>query len=129
MMLPIWTVTMIPNGMMAEVGSPTEVIVQPLPLSIVRLYTATVLDPPGSYWQSFGSFSSVRDIFLALFKAVVFGFIIAVVGCQRGLEARGGPRGVADGVNATVVVSTVGIIGVNLVLTLVYTVFFPIQLG
>lgn len=84
---------------------------------------------PGSYWQSFGSFSSVRDIFLALFKAVVFGFIIAVVGCQRGLEARGGPRGVADGVNATVVVSTVGIIGVNLVLTLVYTVFFPIQLG
>lgn len=48
MMLPIWTVTMIPNGMMAEVGSPTEVIVQPLPLSIVRLYTATVLDPPGS---------------------------------------------------------------------------------
>mgnify|MGYP001763807687 FL=1 len=74
-------------------------------------------------------FSSVRDIFLTLFKAVVFGFIIAVVGCQRGLEARGGPRGVADGVNATVVVPTVGIIGVNLVLTLVYTVFFPIQLG
>ena len=62
-------------------------------------------------------------------KAVVFGFMIAVIGCQRGLEARGGPKGVADGVNATVVVSTVAIIVVNMVITLVYTVFFPMQLG
>ncbi|MBJ7291063.1 ABC transporter permease [Williamsia sp.] len=84
---------------------------------------------PGSYWLSFGAFSTVRDVGLALVKAVIFGFLIAVIGCQRGLEARGGPQGVADAVNATVVVSTVAIIGVNLVLTAVYQVFFPLQIG
>ncbi|WP_414976267.1 ABC transporter permease [Gordonia sp. (in: high G+C Gram-positive bacteria)] len=84
---------------------------------------------PGSYWQSFGSFASQRDILLAMVKDVIFGVIIAIVGCQRGLEAKGGPRGIADGVNATVVVSTVAIIGVNFVITLIYTVFFPMQVG
>ncbi|MFW0788732.1 MlaE family ABC transporter permease [Gordonia sp. CPCC 205333] len=98
---------------------------------IAAFYLAITLQGvgPGSYWQSFGAFASLRDIWLAMIKAVVFGFMIAVIGCQRGLEARGGPRGVADGVNATVVVSTVAIIGVNLVMTLVYSVFFPLQLG
>ena len=38
---------------------------------------------------------------------------------------KGGPKGVADGVNATVVVSTVAIIIVNMLITLIYTVFFP----
>jgi phospholipid/cholesterol/gamma-HCH transport system permease protein len=42
-------------------------------------------------------------------KRRFFGMMIAVIGCQRGLEAKGGPRGVADGVNATVVVSSVAI--------------------
>ena len=84
---------------------------------------------PGSYWLSFGAFSSVRDVGLALMKAVVFGFLIAVIGCQRGLEAQGGPRGVADAVNATVVISTVAIIVVNLAMTAVYQVFFPLQIG
>ena len=31
--------------------------------------------------------------------------------------------------NATVVVSTVGILAVNFLITLVYTVFFPMQIG
>ena len=55
--------------------------------------------------------------------------VALVAPCQRGLEAKGGPRGVADGVNATVVVSSVAIIIVNLVLTQIYTIFFPVQLG
>ena len=38
-------------------------------------------------------------------------------------------RGVADAVNATVVISTVAIIVVNLALTAVYQVFFPLQIG
>ncbi|MFW0791219.1 MlaE family ABC transporter permease [Gordonia sp. CPCC 205333] len=84
---------------------------------------------PGSYWQSFGAFASIRDLLMAMVKAIIFGFMIAVIGCQRGLEARGGPRGVADGVNATVVISTVAIIVVNMVLTLIYTIYFPLQLG
>ncbi len=84
---------------------------------------------PGSYWQSFGAFASLRDVYLALAKAMVFGLVVSVIGCQRGLEAKGGPKGVADAVNATVVTATVSVILVNLVLTLVYSIFFPLELG
>lgn len=84
---------------------------------------------PGSYLQSFSAFSSQRDVLLALGKAVVFGFIIAIVGSQRGLEAKGGPQGVANGVTATVVISTVAIIGVNFFITALYETFFPMQVG
>ncbi|MGV9672626.1 MULTISPECIES: ABC transporter permease [unclassified Gordonia (in: high G+C Gram-positive bacteria)] len=98
---------------------------------IAAFYLAVIIQGagPGSYWQSFGSFASQRDLLLGMIKASIFGVIISVIGCQRGLEAKGGPRGVADGVNATVVVSTVGIIGVNFIITLIYTVFFPLQIG
>ena len=62
-------------------------------------------------------------------KSVIFGFLVVIVACQRGLEARGGPRGVADGVNATVVLSVVSILGVNLVVTQLTTMFFPTTLA
>lgn len=55
---------------------------------------------PGSYWATFGSFAVVADVWISLAKAMLFGFLVVIIACQRGLEARGGPRGVADGVNA-----------------------------
>lgn len=121
----------VPRIMAAVIVAPLLALFIILVGVVSAFYLAVTLQgvSPGSYWQSFGAFASVRDVLLALVKAVIFGFMIAVIGCQRGLEAKGGPRGVADGVNATVVVSTVAIVLVNLGLTLVYTIFFPLQLG
>ncbi|GAA4400436.1 ABC transporter permease [Tsukamurella soli] len=84
---------------------------------------------PGSFWLSFGSFAHPVDVWISLVKSIIFGTIIAVIGCQRGLEAKGGSRGVADGVNATVVLSFVVIFIMNLVLTQVTSIFFPLQVG
>ncbi|NED60629.1 ABC transporter permease, partial [Streptomyces sp. SID10244] len=72
---------------------------------------------PGSYWMSFGAFTSGVDVWVSLAKSVIFGFLVVVIACQRGLEARGGPRGVADGVNAAVVLSVVAILVVNTAIT------------
>ncbi|MXP20540.1 ABC transporter permease [Gordonia sp. HNM0687] len=121
----------VPRVIAAAVVAPLLAIFIVVVGVIAAFYLAVTMQGvgPGSYWQSFGSFASQRDMALALIKASIFGVIIAVIGCQRGLEAKGGPRGVADGVNATVVVSTVAIIGVNFVITLIYTVFFPLQIG
>ncbi|MET9326177.1 ABC transporter permease [Tsukamurella sp. NPDC003166] len=83
----------------------------------------------GSYWLSFGAYATTRDFGFSLLKAAIFGLIIAVLGCQHGLEAKGGARGVADSVNTTVVVSTVGIIVLNFALTQVYTSYFPMRVG
>ncbi|MGF6884439.1 ABC-type transporter Mla maintaining outer membrane lipid asymmetry permease subunit MlaE [Nocardia sp. GAS34] len=57
---------------------------------------------PGSYWASFGAFTTPLDIWVSVIKALIFGFLVVVIACQRGLEAKGGLRGVADGVNAAV---------------------------
>ncbi|WP_433527436.1 MlaE family ABC transporter permease [Nocardia pseudovaccinii] len=84
---------------------------------------------PGSYWATFGSFTVLTDVWISITKAVLFGFIVVIVACQRGLEARGGPRGVADGVNAAVVLSVASIIVVNLVITQVVAMFLPLRVA
>ncbi|MBF6132344.1 ABC transporter permease [Nocardia otitidiscaviarum] len=84
---------------------------------------------PGSYWLTFGSFTGVADVWVSLGKSVLFGFLVVVVSCQRGLEARGGPRGVADGVNAAVVLSVVAIAVCDLALTQLAAMFLPVRLA
>ncbi|MCP2298297.1 phospholipid/cholesterol/gamma-HCH transport system permease protein, partial [Nocardia amikacinitolerans] len=83
---------------------------------------------PGSYWATFGSFTTTADVWVSLVKALIFGFLVVVIACQRGLEAKGGPRGVADAVNAAVVLSVVSIVCVNLLLTQVTAMFLPTRL-
>lgn len=90
----------------------------------------TALDvTPGSYWQSFGSFTTSIDVWVSLIKATLFGFLVVVIACQRGLEAKGGPRGVADGVNAAVVMSIAAVVVLNTAVTQVVTMFLPVRMA
>lgn len=82
---------------------------------------------PGSYWLSFGSFASTTDLIVCLFKAAVFGYVVAVISSQRGLKAKGGPKGVADSVNAAVVLSIIACMVVNLFITQVVLMFVPMR--
>ncbi|WP_099250832.1 ABC transporter permease [Mycolicibacterium anyangense] len=83
----------------------------------------------GSFWMSFGSFAKMVDVWFAMGKAVIFGAIVAVISSQRGMEAKGGPRGVADAVNSSVVLNVVGIVLVNLVMTQLQAMFFPMEVS
>ncbi|MBC7300456.1 MAG: ABC transporter permease [Nocardia sp.] len=82
---------------------------------------------PGSYMSTFASFAVTRDLAVALLKSVIFGLIAAIIACDCGLNARGGPGGVANAVNSAVVSSTVMLLGVNVVITQIYAVVFPPQ--
>ena len=82
---------------------------------------------PGSFWSSFGAFATTTDLYFALLKTMIGAALVAVIGSARGLEAKGGPRGVADAVNAAVVLSIVMIVFVALLLTQLQTMFFPEQ--
>ncbi|WP_081286708.1 ABC transporter permease [Mycobacterium asiaticum] len=84
---------------------------------------------PGSYIASFGSFATTTDLVVALLKTWLFGVIVTLIACQRGLEARGGPRGVADAVNASVVLGVVTVFLLNLVITQFVTMFMPTRVG
>ncbi|MQY16991.1 MlaE family ABC transporter permease [Nocardia macrotermitis] len=80
---------------------------------------------PGSFVATFSSFATIGDMYLAVVKAVVFGLIVTVVACQKGLSTKGGPSGVADSVNAAVVASIVLLMVVNVGFTEIYTLLFP----
>jgi phospholipid/cholesterol/gamma-HCH transport system permease protein len=53
------------------------------------------------------AFSSIRflDIFSSLFKSIVYGFTIGIVGCYMGYNATQGTRGVGKAANRAVVLS------------------------
>lgn len=84
---------------------------------------------PGSFWSSFGTFANMTDVWFAVAKSVVFAAIVAVISALRGMEAKGGPRGVADAVNAAVVINVVLIVFTNLAITQVQTMFFPMTIA
>lgn len=84
---------------------------------------------PGSYIASFASFSSITDVLVALLKTWLFGLVVILVACQRGLEASGGARGVADAVNAAVVIGVVTVFLINVVVTQLVTMFMPTRVG
>jgi phospholipid/cholesterol/gamma-HCH transport system permease protein len=84
---------------------------------------------PGSFWLSFGSFAKMVDLWFTLAKGFFFAAIVAVISSQRGMEAKGGPRGVADAVNASVVLNVIFIIAVNLAITQLQTMFFPMAVA
>ncbi len=80
---------------------------------------------PGSFWNSFGTFAKMTDVYFAIGKGLVFAAIVAIISSMRGMEAKGGPRGVADAVNASVVINVVLILFTNLIITQISTMFFP----
>ncbi|MGA5544965.1 ABC transporter permease [Mycobacterium sp. NPDC051198] len=83
----------------------------------------------GSFWQSFGTFASVADVWFTIGKSLIFAGVVAVISCLRGMEAKGGPRGVADAVNSSVVLNVVCIAIVNLAITQLQTMFFPMEVS
>nr|WP_312028824.1 ABC transporter permease [Gordonia paraffinivorans] len=80
---------------------------------------------PGSYTGTFASFATTSDLMFALAKAVIFGAIVAIVACDRGLSTKGGPAGVANSVNAAVVNSVLLLFTVNVILTQLFAILFP----
>lgn len=80
---------------------------------------------PGSFVSTFSSFATVDDLMLALTKAVVFGAIVAIVACHKGLATHGGPAGVANSVNAAVVEAILLLMVVNVAMTQFYILIVP----
>lgn len=80
---------------------------------------------PGSFIATFSSFATVHDLVLALVKSVVFGAIVAIVSCHKGLATHGGPAGVANSVNAAVVEGMLLLMIVNVVMSQLYFMIFP----
>ena len=75
---------------------------------------------PGAYLASFTALAQLPDLYVGQLKAVIFGLIAALVAAYKGLNAKGGPKGVGDAVNQTVVISFMLLFLTNFIITAVY---------
>jgi phospholipid/cholesterol/gamma-HCH transport system permease protein len=73
--------------------------------------------PLGPFWATFFANTSTTDLWGSALKTVIFGAIIAIVCCYKGMTASGGAEGVGRAVNQAVVVSFLGIGAFNYVFT------------
>jgi phospholipid/cholesterol/gamma-HCH transport system permease protein len=75
------------------------------------------LQPLGPFWATFFANTSTVDLWGSALKTTIFGAIIAIVCCYKGMSASGGAEGVGRAVNQAVVVSFLGIGAFNYVFT------------
>jgi phospholipid/cholesterol/gamma-HCH transport system permease protein len=65
------------------------------------------------YWSNAWQSLVFQDVFMGLVKPILFGFIVATVGCFYGITARGGTQGVGRATTQAVVTASVLIVVVN----------------
>ncbi len=61
--------------------------------------------PWEAYMDNATLFARTKDLYVGLFKALVFGIIITTVACNEGFETKGGAVGVGYSTRKTVIVS------------------------
>src|SRR5207244_7229109 len=69
------------------------------------------------YWSNAWQTLVFEDVFMGLVKPLVFGFIIATIGCYYGLTTKGGTQGVGRATTEAVVAAMILIIAVEVFVT------------
>src|SRR5437660_2128531 len=85
--------------------------------------------PLGPFWNTLFADSSTVDLWGSVLKSTVFGAIIAIVCCYKGMTASGGAEGVGRAVNEAVVISFLGFGAFNYVFTQTLLATHPNLLG
>jgi phospholipid/cholesterol/gamma-HCH transport system permease protein len=80
---------------------------------------------PGAYLASFNAAAQLPDLFQAELKAFIFGITAGLVAAYKGLGAKGGPKGVGDAVNQTVVITFMLLFLENFLISALYFQFVP----
>jgi phospholipid/cholesterol/gamma-HCH transport system permease protein len=75
--------------------------------------------------STFSSNFTMPDLIGSVVKTSLFGFIIGIVCCYKGMNVKGGPEGVGRAVNQAVVISFAGIWIFNYVFTTTLLAAFP----
>lgn len=69
------------------------------------------------YWTNVWQILVFEDVFTGLTKPIVFGFIIATVGCYFGMSTKGGTQGVGRSTTEAVVASMILVIATDVFVT------------
>lgn len=69
------------------------------------------------FFESVKTFVAPWDILCGPIKGIVFGALIAIIGCNWGLTTRGGAKGVGESTTASVVTCLLAIFASNLIMS------------
>ena len=81
--------------------------------------------PLGPFFATLGNNAETTDLWASVVKTAMFGAIIAIVCCYKGMTASGGAAGVGRAVNQAVVVAFLGIFAFNYAFTQVLLATHP----
>jgi phospholipid/cholesterol/gamma-HCH transport system permease protein len=74
---------------------------------------------PGAFASSLTLLTGVTDVTIALVKGALFGLCAGLIACYKGVSVGGGPQGVGNAVNETVVYSFIALYVINVIATAV----------
>jgi phospholipid/cholesterol/gamma-HCH transport system permease protein len=73
----------------------------------------------GSFVAGMTLITGVADVVIAIVKAALFGLSAGLIACYKGISAGGGPAGVGNAVNETVVYTFMALFAINIIATAV----------
>src|SRR5712672_3345609 len=74
---------------------------------------------PGAFVAGMTLLTGLPEIIISLCKAALFGMAASMIACYKGMSVGGGPAGVGNAVNETVVFTFVALFAINVVVTAV----------
>jgi phospholipid/cholesterol/gamma-HCH transport system permease protein len=74
---------------------------------------------PGAYAASLTLLIGLPDVIIAIIKATLFGLAAGLIACYKGFTVGGGPQGVGNAVNETVVYTFMALYVINTLLSAV----------
>ncbi len=70
---------------------------------------------PGAFIGGLTVITSAADVIISLIKAALFGLSAGLIACYKGISVGGGPAGVGNAVNETVVFTFVALFAINII--------------
>ena len=74
---------------------------------------------PGSFVGGLTVITHTADVFISFVKAALFGLAAGLIACHKGISVAGGPAGVGNAVNETVVYTFMALFAINIIATAV----------
>ncbi|BCP14102.1 MlaE family ABC transporter permease [Mycobacterium paraintracellulare] len=74
---------------------------------------------PGAFVAGLTLLTGPGDIIVSLVKAALFGMAAGLIACYKGISVGGGPAGVGNAVNETVVFTFMALFAINIIMTAV----------
>jgi phospholipid/cholesterol/gamma-HCH transport system permease protein len=74
---------------------------------------------PGAFASSVTLLTNLPTVVVSFVKASIFGMLAGLIACYKGLTAGGGPQGVGNAVNETVVFTFMALLIVNVIVSII----------